>query len=214
MINNNLSIKIGVLGSTRGTILPFIINSVKKGILKDKAEIVICISNKKNSGILENARNLNIKTKYIPVSSNESREIYDSKLSNELSNNYVDLVICIGWMRILSREFTEKWKNNCMNVHPSLLPEFAGGMDKDVHQSVLDAKKEKTGCTIHIVSDVVDSGLIINQKECKVLPNDTAISLKNRVQELEGEAYVDSILKWINEIHTLGIEPRDQPWKG
>ena len=198
MLNNNLCIRIGVLGSTRGTILSPIVDSINEGILKNKAKIVVCISNKKNSGILEKAKNLNIKTAYIPVYKNESRQVYDNKINNQLLLNKIDLVICIGWMRILSKIFTEKWKNSCMNVHPSLLPDFAGGMDINVHQSVLDAKKKKTGCTIHMITDVVDGGSIIIQKECKVLINDNAETLKNRVQKLEIDAYIEAILKWKN----------------
>tara|TARA_B100000035_G_scaffold138446_1_gene118006 strand:- start:1423 stop:2034 length:612 start_codon:yes stop_codon:yes gene_type:complete len=198
MLNNNLCIRIGVLGSTRGTILPFIIESINNGILKGLVEIVVCISNKKDSGILEKAKNQNIKASYIPVYKNETREVYDNKINDELLLNKIDLVICIGWMRILSKIFTEKWKNSCMNVHPSLLPDFAGGMDINVHQSVLDAKKKKTGCTIHMITDIVDGGSIIIQKECKVLINDNAETLKNRVQKLECEAYIEAILKWKN----------------
>ena len=115
------------------------------------------------------------------------------------------MVICIGWISILSKTFTEKWKNSCMNVHPSLLPDFAGGMDINVHQSVLDAKKKKTGCTIHMITDIVDGGSIIIQKECKVLINDNAETLKNRVQKLECEAYIEAILNGKIIMHLFSL---------
>ena len=194
--DSNLIINIGVLGSTRGTILSSIVDSINSGILKDKAKIVVCISNKKSSGILESAINMGIKSIHIPVSKNESKEDYDDKISKELVNNKVDLIICIGWMRILSKIFTDKWNNCCMNVHPSLLPEFAGGMDTNVHQAVLDSKKKITGCTIHMVSEEIDGGLILIQKECIVLDDDNVLKLKNRVQKLESQAYIEAILKW------------------
>jgi phosphoribosylglycinamide formyltransferase-1 len=196
MKNKNLLTNIGVLGSTRGTILSPIVDSINEGILKNKAKIVVCISNKKNSGILQSANNMGIKSIHIPVSKNELKEDYDSKISKELVNNKVDLIICVGWMRILSKLFTDKWNNCCMNVHPSLLPEFAGGMDTNVHQEVLDSKKKITGCTIHMVSEEIDGGLILIQKECNVLDNDNVLTLKNRVQKLESEAYIEAILKW------------------
>ena len=59
-----------------------------------------------------------------------------------------DVVLCCGWMRILSASFCERWHRRCMNVHPSLLPKHAGGMDLQVHQAVLDARETESGCTV------------------------------------------------------------------
>ena len=80
-------------------------------------------------------------------------------------------------------------------MHPSLLPAFAGGMDKNVHQAVLDAKATETGCTIHYVTEEVDQGPILIQKKCAVLPDDNADTLKARVQQLESEAFIEAICK-------------------
>ena len=96
-------------------------------------------------------------------------------------------------MRILSSGFTTFWKGRCINVHPSLLPKHAGGMDLAVHQAVIDAGEHESGCTIHQVTDVVDSGPIIVQKIVKVDKDDTAESLKAKVQLLEGIAFVEAI---------------------
>jgi folate-dependent phosphoribosylglycinamide formyltransferase PurN len=71
-------------------------------------------------------------------------------------------------MRILSKPFTDFWAGKCINVHPSLLPKHAGGMDLAVHQAVLDAGDEETGCTIHQVTEAVDGGPIVIQKRVKV----------------------------------------------
>lgn len=98
-------------------------------------------------------------------------------------------------MRILSGEFTEYWKGRCINVHPSLLPKHAGGMDLAVHQAVIDAKEAESGCTIHEVTEEVDGGPIVVQKVVKVDPSDTAESLKAKVQALEGPAFIDAIQK-------------------
>lgn len=105
-------------------------------------------------------------------------------------------MLLIGYMRIVSSEFTSHWRWRVINVHPSLLPEFAGGMDCDVHAAVLAAKKAVTGCTIHYLTEVVDGGPIILQKECAVLPEDTPETLKARVQQLEGEAFIEVIQKF------------------
>ena len=86
----------------------------------------------------------------------------------------------IGYMRIVSKQFTDTWKNKCLNVHPSLLPEFAKGMDMDVHSAVLQSGKKVTGCTVHYVTEELDGGPILCQEKCDVEHDDTAESLKKR----------------------------------
>ena len=99
-------------------------------------------------------------------------------------------------MRILSTPFIEKWNKKILNVHPSLLPKYAGGMNNSVHESVLKNKDKETGCTIHLVTSQVDRGPILVQKKCSVFKNDTVKSLKERVQRLEGEAFIETIKTW------------------
>ena len=96
-------------------------------------------------------------------------------------------------MRILSAEFCQKWRDKLLNVHPSLLPKYAGGMDLNVHEEVLKYGDKETGCTIHFVTEDVDSGPILIQKKCNVDDNETVKSLKTKVQALEGKAFVESI---------------------
>jgi phosphoribosylglycinamide formyltransferase 1 len=101
-------------------------------------------------------------------------------------------------MRILSDDFVDRFEGKIINVHPSLLPKFAGGMDCDVHEEVIKSGEKTTGCTVHIVSKIVDGGQILLQKSCEVLHNYTPETLKARVQELEGNALVEVIAGWIN----------------
>ena len=84
-----------------------------------------------------------------------------------------------------------------MNVHPSLLPKFAGGMDLEVHRGVLATHEKETGCTIHWVDEGVDTGKIIVQKKCSVETTDTPETLKAKVQALEGEAFIEAIQRVI-----------------
>lgn len=83
-------------------------------------------------------------------------------------------------------------------MHPSLLPAFAGGMDMNVHQAVIDARVSETGCTVHFVDEGVDSGFVVCQKSCSVDSDETADSLKQKVQRLEGEAFIESIQAFID----------------
>ena len=101
-------------------------------------------------------------------------------------------------MRILSPGFVDRWGGKIINVHPSLLPKYAGGMNNDVHESVLAAGDKETGCTIHLVTKEVDGGPILLQKSCPVFENDSVESLKERVQELEGKAFIEVINNWSN----------------
>jgi len=105
----------------------------------------------------------------------------------------VDLVLLIGFMRILSADFCLKWGGRLLNVHPSLLPKYAGGMDTEVHKEVLKSGDLETGCTIHFVTDDVDGGPILIQKKCNIEDCDTVETLKNKVQKLEGEAFIEAI---------------------
>tara|TARA_Y100000816_G_C26102514_1_gene584744 strand:- start:1517 stop:2116 length:600 start_codon:yes stop_codon:yes gene_type:complete len=196
-------IKIGILGSTNGTNLISIINELNNNtsILYNNAEISVIISNKKDSGILKKANYYKISNFFIPKSKDQSRESYDKSLTNIFIQSQVDIILCIGWMRILSENFVNVWKTKCFNVHPSLLPEFAGGMDMDVHKNVLEAKCSETGCTIHEVSNDVDEGKIILQYKCTVFKNDTPESLKQRVQELECKALIKIIKMSVEDIN-------------
>ena len=80
-------------------------------------------------------------------------------------------------MKIIPVNFLKKWENKCINVHPSLLPKYAGGMDLNVHKHVIDNKEKETGCTVHIITDEVDKGPIISQKKCIV--NEIQINIVN-----------------------------------
>jgi phosphoribosylglycinamide formyltransferase-1 len=184
-----------VLGSTRGTDLQAIIDAVESKSLE--ADIKIVIANKEDAYILERARNHGIPALHVSAKG-KTREQFDSDVSLLLRAEKVDLILLIGYMRILSGEFVREWENRILNVHPSLLPAFAGGMDLNVHQAVIDAKVKQTGCTVHIVDEGVDSGHIVVQKPCDVLETDNADTLKAKVQHLEGIALIEAIQLFTN----------------
>ena len=185
-------IRLGVLGSTKGTDLVPIFDAINSGELQASVEIVI--SNKESSLILEKAKNNGVASVFISHT-NKPRESFDREVEKNLLKKNVDLVLLIGFMRILSRGFVQRWAGRIINVHPSLLPKHAGGMNNDVHRDVLLAKEKETGCTIHLVTAEVDRGPIIIQKKCSVFHDDTTETLKERVQSLEGVAFVEAINK-------------------
>lgn len=189
---NEKKLRIGVMGSTRGTSLLPVMKACADQTLH--AEIVAVISNKVSAPILEKGRSLgsNVLTAAISFKG-LTREQFDAECTATLIGAGVDFVILVGYMRILSKSFTDFWTGRCINVHPSLLPKHAGGMDLAVHQAVIDAKEEETGCTIHQVTEAVDGGPIVIQKRVKVEATDIAESLKEKVQPLEGAAFVEAL---------------------
>lgn len=185
--------KVTVLGSTRGSSLQPVIDAIESGRLN--AEIVAVISNRKKSIILQRARSHGLNAIFIS-SVGKKRAEFDAEVSGILREINPDLVLCIGYMRILSESFVEEWYGKAVNVHPSLLPKHRGLMDLEVHRAVLDAGDGETGCTLHFIDEGVDSGPILIQKEIPVLTNDSPESLKARVQPLEGQAFIELIEAW------------------
>ena len=183
-------IKLAVLGSTNGTDLRAIMAAISKGELD--AEVSVVISNRKSAYILERARNYDVPAIFISHKE-KAREEFDAEMTIVLNKRGVDLVLLIGFMRILSSEFCRVWQNKLLNVHPSLLPKYAGGMDTNIHEEVLKNGDTETGCTIHFVTEEVDGGPILIQKKCPVYDNDNVDTLKVKVQALEGRAFVEAI---------------------
>tara|TARA_Y100001970_G_scaffold286464_2_gene408708 strand:- start:1778 stop:2362 length:585 start_codon:yes stop_codon:yes gene_type:complete len=183
-------IKLGVLGSTNGTDLQAILESIKDK--KINASVKIVISNQEHAFILERAKTQGVKACFVSHK-NKTREEFDREVTSLLEEHNVELILLIGFMRILSQEFCHRWQDKILNVHPSLLPKYAGGMDTNVHEEVLLNGEIETGCTIHFVTEDVDSGPILIQKSCAVEENDTVETLKKKVQALEGQAFVEAI---------------------
>ena len=118
-----------------------------------------------------------------------NRETYDQSVADTLAYFDIDLVVLGGYMKILGPAVVEKYRGRILNVHPSLLPKFSGGMNLNVHQSVIDAGETESGMTIHLVDEGVDTGEIILQKKVSLEPGETTESLKEKVQSLEKEWY-------------------------
>jgi formyltetrahydrofolate-dependent phosphoribosylglycinamide formyltransferase len=188
-----MRLRVGVLGSTRGTALQGVLNAIAAGSLN--VEVVLVLSDRAAAPILERARQRGVTALFCDPAGLKRAE-YDARVTEALQQAGVELVLMIGYMRIVSAQFVEAWRGRLLNVHPSLLPAFGGMMDKSVHQAVLDAGVAETGCTIHQVTEDVDAGPIVLQMRCAVLPGDTADTLKERVQALEQAAFVEVLKVW------------------
>ena len=185
--------RLAVIGSTNGTDLVPIVDAINSGELLASVEVII--SNNELSGILKKAGTYGIEGHFI-CHKNKKRDVFDLEMSQILESKKIDLILLIGFMRILSSEFVERWRGKIINVHPSLLPKYAGGMNSSVHESVLAAGDKESGCTIHLVTKDVDCGPILLQKSCPVYEDDSVESLRERVQKLEGESFIEVINNW------------------
>lgn len=174
-----------VLSSSRGTTFQAILDRMQDGSLQ--AECLALVTDKPDRGCVAKATAHGVPVIVVERQKGETREEYDRKLDAKLRElGTIDVIAAIGWMYILSPWFVEKWKNKILNVHPSLLPKYPGA---HAHADVLRAQEKESGMTIHIVDDGVDTGKVLLQKNCPVLPDDTIDTLKTRVQELEKEWY-------------------------
>ena len=122
-----------------------------------------------------------------------SKEEYDKALYEAINPHKPDLILLIGYLRFLTKWFVDKFPHRIINIHPSLLPEFAGGMDLNVHEAVLKAGKKKTGATLHFVDETPDNGPIIFQKEVAITEDETPETLKAKVQAVEQELIVRTV---------------------
>ncbi|AJC48163.1 phosphoribosylglycinamide formyltransferase [Allofrancisella guangzhouensis] len=186
-------LKLVILGSTRGSNMQAIVDAISARQINAKIEIVI--SNKKQAYILQRAKEHNIPNKFLSAKGLD-RQKYDQLLIQEIQPYNPNLILLIGFMRILGKDFINYFRGKILNIHPSLLPKHAGLMDLAVHQSVIDAKEIKSGCTIHQVTEAVDGGHVVLQLECDVLSTDTAETLKEKVQKLESKAWIEVIRNW------------------
>ncbi|VVC00636.1 Phosphoribosylglycinamide formyltransferase [uncultured archaeon] len=182
---------LGVLGSTRGTDLQAIIDAAESGALN--AKIALVVSDKKDAFIIERAKKHGIETLFSDYKGQGSKAGTEKVFAQEFRKRKVDLVLLIGFMKILSPYFVREFRHRIWNIHPSLLPKYAGGMNMDVHAQVIANREKETGCTLHEVSEEVDAGQIIMQKKTNVTPNDTPDTLKKKVQNLEQECFLEAI---------------------
>jgi len=181
---------LGIMASTSGTDMQAVIDAIENKHLDAKISVVIV--NKKDCYAYERAKKHNLKAVFID-GKDKSRDEFDREAARILDENRVELILLIGYMRYLSGWFTDRYRNRIMNIHPSLLPAFAGGMDRNVHKEVLDHGCKITGCTLHFVDKGADTGPIILQKAVDIGKNETVDSLKIKVQKAEQEIILKAV---------------------
>ena len=188
-----LPLKIAVLGSGKGSNFRAILNAAMAGQLK--IHPVLAISDNADAGLLNLAENLGVTTKVIhePKFRTRLSEEIEADLVEAIRASGAELVVLAGWMRMVKTQMLEAFPRRIINIHPSLLPAFPG---LEAWKQALDARVEKTGCTVHFVDGGMDTGEIIAQNEVPVLPGDTAESLHARIQDAEHRLYPEVIARF------------------
>lgn len=182
--------RLGVLLSGRGSNFSAIADNIAQGRLKD-CEIAVVVSNKADAAGLAAARERGLKAIAIEARGRKRAE-HDAEIIATLRENNIDLVILAGYMRLLSPEFIQAFPQRILNIHPSLLPAFAG---LDAQEQAFVYGVQVAGCTVHFVDEQLDHGVIILQKTVPVLENDDAHSLSDRILEQEHIAYSEAIAR-------------------
>lgn len=176
--------KIAVFVSGGGTNLQALIDAQNSGIIKS-GQIDLVVSNKEDAYALKRAQDNGISHCVVTKKAEGSQEAFEAKLIHILEENQIDLIVLAGFMSILSGDFTGRYKDRIINVHPSLIPSFCGKgfYGLRVHQAALEYGVKVTGATVHFVNEIPDGGQIIMQKAVAVEEGDTPEVLQRRVME-------------------------------
>jgi phosphoribosylglycinamide formyltransferase 1 len=180
--------RIGVLLSGRGSNFEALADSVAAGRLPD-TQIAIVIANREGAEGIDRAQSRGIATRAIPAKGLE-REAYDRQVVSVLREFQVDLVCLAGYMRLLSPYFVECFPQRILNIHPSLLPSFAG---LESQRQALEYGVKFAGCTVHFVDENLDAGPIVLQAVVPVLDSDTPEKLAERILREEHRIYAEAV---------------------
>ena len=161
--------RIGVMCSGEGTNFENIVHSCPDH------DVVLMVYNKKNCGAQKRADRLGIKS--VRIASKE-----EDNIILIFQTYQVDLIVMAGWMRVVSKKFCDAFAGQVINLHPSLLPKYKG---LNAVEQALKSGDDETGCSVHFVTESLDSGAIIKQQTVPILPGDTVDSLQRAIQQAE-----------------------------
>lgn len=176
-------VKTAVFVSGGGTNLQAILDAVTRGEIKS-AEIALVLSSREGVYALERAEKAGVKTA-VSVKKGRGQEQFENDIVAALEKEGIELIVLAGFMSILSGNFTKRYADRIINVHPSLIPSFCGKgyYGLKVHEAALAYGVKVTGATVHFVNEIPDGGKIIMQRAVEVEEGDTPETLQKRVME-------------------------------
>lgn len=184
------SYRIAVFASGTGSNFQALVEAQRNGMLG--GEIALLVSDKPHAPVVERARNAEINSFVFQPKDYASREDYEREIAEELERRGIDLIVLAGYMRLLSSVLVEPYHGRMINIHPSLLPSFAG---KNAIGQALDYGVKMTGVTVHFVDGGMDTGPVIAQRAVDILPGDDENSLAARIHAVEQQLYPE-VVSW------------------
>ena len=173
-------LNIAVLASGEGSNFQVLIDLCKNKKLD--IDIKLLISNKENAGCMKRAIKSNIPNFLVLENNYKDKEKFEAEIIKILKKSNVELIVMAGWMKIVSENFVNSFKDRIINIHPSLLPSFKG---KNPINDALQSKALITGCSVHYVDKEVDNGSLIIQAALSVNKEDNLMSLTNKIHDIE-----------------------------
>jgi phosphoribosylglycinamide formyltransferase-1 len=183
-------VKIGVLGSGKGSNFVAICEAIERGELN--AQVVLVGSDHYDAGILRHAARWHLPVHVIPRGQYKTKlePEHEEALAQALIRQGAEWVVLAGYMRVVKEPLLRAFPDHIINIHPSLLPKYPG---LKAWLQALQAGETVTGCTVHLVNDVIDGGKIIAQEEVAILPSDSPETLHARIQEAEHRLFPQTL---------------------
>lgn len=182
------------------------VNLVKTFNAGSRIRVALCLTDKENAPVIDKMKDLGVETMYFPRSvwKNEPQAILDILHAHD-----IQLIALAGFLCFLPSEIVADYDGRILNIHPSLLPAYGGrGMHgENVHKAVIEAGDTKSGATVHIVTNDIDAGPIVVQREVEVLPDDTPESLEAKVHEVEYLIFPEAVMKTVASLQSRTQRP-------
>ncbi len=181
------------------------VNLVKTFNSGNRIRVALCLTDRENAPVIEKMRELGVETLYFPRSVwKENPQV----ILDVLRAHDIKVIALAGFLCFLSEDIVNAYEGKILNIHPSLLPAYGGkGMHgANVHKAVIEAGESKSGATVHVVTNEIDAGPIVVQREVAVLPDDTPESLEAKVHEVEYLIFPEAVMKTV-----AGLTPPELP---
>ncbi|CAI6085387.1 Phosphoribosylglycinamide formyltransferase [Paenibacillus sp. JJ-100] len=181
---------IAVFASGEGSNFQSLVDAARNGALDASVELLVC--DKPAARVVQRAQEAGIDCHLFTPKSYASREAYEAEIIEVLESKQIDLVVLAGYMRLLTSVMVDRYAGRLINIHPSLLPAFAG---KDAIGQALDYGVKVTGVTVHFVDGGMDTGPIIAQHPVPVMPGDTVETISKAIHAAEQQLYPE-VVSW------------------
>jgi phosphoribosylglycinamide formyltransferase-1 len=195
--------RLALLASGRGTNVEAILQAIRDGRLG--AEPVLLLCDRPGAPVIGVASRFGVPVELVTRAGFASRAAQQERIRDLLVTSRADVVALAGWGTILDAVVVDAFPGRILNIHPSLLPDFAGMLAPEPQAAALRAGHTESGCTVHIVTADVDAGAIVAQTRVPILPGDTLESLTGRILTAELELYPRVIQSFAEDQAKVGV---------